>query len=62
MAGCFSSFSHLVRSGISETHSVVGELLKVSTICKSINRAMIVLDYYEGEGIRKVAGNAICLQ
>jgi hypothetical protein len=23
---------------------------------------MIVLDYCEGEGVRKVAGNAICLQ
>ena len=57
-----SSRSHLVRSAISETHSVASELPKVSTICKCINRAMIVLDYYEGEGIRKVAGNAICLQ
>lgn len=39
VAGGARSLSNLVCCAISETHSVAGELPKVSTICKSINRA-----------------------
>ena len=39
-----------------------GELPKVNTICKCINRAQIALEREVKEGIGRVAGNAICLQ
>ena len=62
MAGDARSLSHLVCCAISETHSVAGELPKVSTICKGINRAKIALEREVKEGIGIVAGNARRLQ
>ena len=62
VAGGARSLSHLVCCAISETHSVAGELPKVSTICKSINRAESALEREVKEGVGRVEGNAMCLQ
>ncbi len=62
VAGGAPSLSCLVCCAISETHSVAGELPKVNAICKSISRAMIVLEREVKEGVGRVAGNAMCLQ